>query len=247
MMLPFFVAQMVLAVAALAPADERIPTSTVVVFAADGESVRQSTGVLLDRDSRWLLASCHAVQGSKTLSVLFPLRVDGQLVTAPLPYQERRRRGQAIAAHVVAVDRRRDLAILELDSVPEEAIAVVFAAPPHVRDLVTLIGNPPDRNVLWQRSTAVVLGAGPRKWDYGDGQTVETTTLEVSVTAALADGYSGGPVFNRKRELAAVIAAEKERGSTTIYCIDTAAIRLFVLETQLRENWLAVRSLHWLR
>src|SRR5712692_10498889 len=95
--------------------------AAALVWAKNDALTAQGTGVLLDKRERLVATAWHLVGGHKNLHVLFPLYDDGRLLTGPLSYQERYKQGQTIRAKVIAADPARDLAILQLDSVPEGA------------------------------------------------------------------------------------------------------------------------------
>src|SRR5260370_29945276 len=142
-----------------------------LVWAKDDALTAQGTGVLLDRRERLMVTAWHLVGGQKNLHVLFPLYEDQHLLTAPLAYQERYKHGRTIRAKVVAADPARDLAVLQLDSVPDGVREVSFAveAPP-CDDGVYFVGNPQVKSILWGRRAGKVRGVGTKAWTLRTGQ-----------------------------------------------------------------------------
>jgi S1-C subfamily serine protease len=203
-----------------------------LVWAKNGALTAQGTGVLLDKKERLLVTAWHVVRGAQTLHVLFPLYEDRQLLTAPLPYQERSKRGQAIGACVVVSDPQRDLAVLQLESVPDGVREVPFAAAkPRPDDNVYFIGNPQVKNILWDRAVGQPLGVRPKTWTLRTGQEVSTEILEVETRTILDGGYSGGPVVNAANELVGVTLAAQEEKSRRVYCVEAGAVRRQLAES----------------
>ncbi len=203
-----------------------------LVWAKTDAGTSQGTGVLLDKRERLLVTAWHVVRGAATLHVLFPLYENRRLLTEPLPYQERSKHGQAIRAQVVAADPKCDLAILRLESVPDGARAVAFAAAaPRADDDVYFIGNPPAKNILWDRARGRASGVAQRTWTFPDGQEVGVEVLAVETAAGLETGFSGGPAVNAANELVGVTLAAAEEKSPRIYCAAAGAVRRQLVET----------------
>ena len=200
--------------------------SAALVWAKDGALTAQGTGVLVDRRERLVVTAWHVVGERKDLHVLFPLYEGQRLVTAPLPYQERYKRGQTLRARVVAADPARDLAVLQLDSAPDGVREVVLAGrAPRGDEEVYFIGNPQVKNILWDRGTGKVHWLGAKSWTFPTGQEVSLEVLEVETARALESGFSGGPVVNAAGELVGVTVAAREEKSPRVYCAPAGEVR----------------------
>jgi S1-C subfamily serine protease len=199
---------------------------TALVWAKTDALTAQGTGVLVDKQQRLVVTAYHVVGAGKELWVLFPLYDGRRLLTVPLPYQERCKHGEAIRARVVVADPRRDLAVLQLDSVPEDVREVVAATvAPRANDGIYFIGNPQAKNVLWDRAGGTAAGVRKCSWVFPSGQEVSVDVLEVETGAGLEAGFSGGPALNAAGELVGVTLAAAEVQSPRIYCAAAVAVR----------------------
>jgi hypothetical protein len=197
-----------------------------LVWAKEGALTAQGSGVLVDRRERLLVTAWHVVGGHKDLYVLFPLYEGRRLLTAPLPYQERYKRGLTIRARVVAAEPARDLAVLQLDAAPEGVREVALAAEALGREEeVYFIGNPQVKNILWDRGAGRARGLEPKSWTFPTGQEVSLGVLEVETERALESGFSGGPAVNTEGELVGVTLAAREEKSPRVYCAPVGEVR----------------------
>jgi hypothetical protein len=200
--------------------------SAALVWAKTDALTAQGTGVLVDKRERLVVTAWHLVRDQKNLHVLFPLYDEQHLLTAPLAYQERYKHGQTLRARIIAADPVRDLAVLQLDSVPQGAREVSFAADlPRNDDDVYFLGNPQVKNILWDRGAGKVRGIGVKNWTFPTGQEVSLGVIEVETARGLESGFSGGPVVNAAGELIAITIAAREEKSPRVYCAEAREVR----------------------
>ncbi len=200
--------------------------AAALVWAKFDTATAQGSGVLLDKRERLLVTAWHVVHGAKELHVLFPLYEDQKLIAEPLPYQERSKRGTAIRAHVVAADPKRDLAVLQLDTVPGGVREIALAtAVPETNDAIYFVGNPQAKNILWDRAVGKACGVAAKTWTFAAGQEVCVNVLEVETVRGLESGFSGGPAVNAAAELVGVTLALRAADSSRVYCADAGTIR----------------------
>ena len=205
---------------------------TVLLQARAGQRQIQGTGFLVDRERRLVLTTAHDLEEVRTLSVQFPRHEKGTLVTAPVSYQQRAQAGKAIQGKVMARDLKRDLALIQLESLPADARALTLArTSPTLRSPLLAIGNPPLRNVMWYRLPATCRSVDDQTLHYPDGREIVAKILQADLEEEPARGCSGGPVINTSGVVMAMVAAGKEQGSTTILCIEAATLRHFVEES----------------
>src|SRR5262249_42294049 len=137
----------------------------------------------------------------------------------------------AIKARVVATDLRRDLAILCLDRLPDEATGVELAEhAPKPGDTVYGVGNSgntgklPDQFVLWKqyqsKFTRSVFSTQPMR---NTGHTMDSWAVEVE--SQLDPGDSGGPLVDAQgRLLGVVYGTDDNRG----YAVAVDELRLLL-------------------
>src|SRR5262249_34803424 len=81
----------------------------------DQKLARMGTGFLVDRSRKLLVTNQHVVENQETVEVVFPLYQGGGVVADKKNYI---RYDRPIRGWVVAMDPKRDLAVIELEIVP---------------------------------------------------------------------------------------------------------------------------------
>jgi tetratricopeptide (TPR) repeat protein len=198
----------------------------------------KGTGWLLDRDARLLVTSYHVSGDEDTAEVVFPARKDGKLVTERTYYRDNkellRTTGLAVSARVLHRDKKRDLALLELKSVPREAVALPLAADsPSPGERVHSIGNRGDLEALWVYTAGAVRQVCRARDGYTwQGETLAKGALVVVAQAPINEGDSGGPMVNDCGELVGVAAAVRWAGPVTSVAIDVSEVKAFAEEAR---------------
>ena len=185
----------------------------------------QATGVLIDKNLRLAVTNEHVTKDSIWVDVFFPVRNrNDRFISKRHFYADRRNRGilYQLGYHtrgrVVAQNSDTDLAIIELDGLPETARHIEYNPSRSsysfmsVDDPVYIIGNPGGRD-LWRPKAGHF-----QKYDIHDG---------VHIKADAYYGNSGGPIFNKKGALLGVLAR------TNFDTMDTWAVPLQSIETLL--------------
>ncbi|HKI32569.1 MAG TPA: serine protease [Gemmataceae bacterium] len=120
----------------------------------DGEG----TGSLIDRENRLLLTDYHVVHGLLDFVALFPVYdKDGRPIRERDVYRAQARREDAIKGKVLAFDKTRDLALIQLDRVPDGVEALPLAkAEPQQGEHLHVVGTPGASGALWVYSFHIV-------------------------------------------------------------------------------------------
>ena len=213
-----------------ATADEnnyaKVLPSTVWIITSDADDKTSTgTGVFVDAERKLILTNAHVVGASRSAVVFFPEIKDGNATVKRSKYMANVLK-LASQGNVLAVDRRRDLALIELETVPERAVAITLAekhASPG--QAVDLIGNPGGSDVLFVYTGGTVRSVYDKKFksDHGEHEfrTVETQT-------PIRPGDSGGPVVNRRGELIALAQSFAPKLGLVSFCVDVSEIRKFL-------------------
>lgn len=163
------------------------------------------TGSLVDRQQRLILTNYHVVGDGDRVSVMFPIHERGKLIAEREQYIARVR-ADGIRGRVVARDRRRDLALIELDRLPDGVVPITLArdsAKPGQN--VHSVGNPGGSGALWVYTPGKVRQAYHKKWKAKLGDQVASFEAQVLETdSATNPGDSGGPLVNDRGELVGV-------------------------------------------
>ena len=191
----------------------------------------QGSGVLIDRDKRFVVTNAHVTGNAKWVEVFFPVPdLDEILIQSRdyyvTNYEFLERLGYATSGRVIAKDSARDLAIVELTGLPATAreIRHDFNPPlpltPRIGGTVHILGNPVERD-LW-------------RWTPGIYQGLDASWLFLN--ANVLDGNSGGPVLNAQGVLIGIISLSDD-------AVNAWAVRAKHIETLLN----TVSPVHALR
>jgi S1-C subfamily serine protease len=199
--------------------------STVLVASPAGVG----TGWIVDAEKKLVITNKHVVGKSDAANVIFPIYKDGQVVTDLTIYQQQNHR--AVKGKVIARDEKRDLALVELESLPEDVRALPLAKRSAAKDDAVLsIGNSGivaqagQQPTLWKMRTGKVAAKGFIKITYQNtGDKLEVSMINSSL--GTKSGDSGGPVVNSDGELVAVTSGG---GDGISLAVDITEVRTFL-------------------
>ncbi|HET6575489.1 MAG TPA: trypsin-like peptidase domain-containing protein [Fimbriiglobus sp.] len=217
---------------------EAVP-SVVWVHSARDRGLATGSGSLIDRGRQLVLTNYHVVEDNPRVKVFFPQFRDGRPVSEKSYYRDRADRF-AIRGRVVAVDKKADLAVIQLDRVPRGVKAIPIAATsPGPGETVHAIGNTGKSGALWGYVQGTVRQVYRKKWKARlDPNRVLTFEAKVIETDSPTNpGDSGGPLLNDKGELVGVT-----QGGAT----DAQLVSTFVDVSEVKQL-LATRPVHQLR
>jgi len=217
---------------------QRLLKSTVWVVvprsrdsATNRVQVATGSGSLVDRARRLVLTNYHVVgRDSEHVLVTFPVHQDGKTaaVAERAFYQNMIRNGRGIRGKVIAREPRCDLALIQLDTVPEDARQLPLAreSPSPGQD-VHSVGNPGQSGALWVYTPGKVRQVYHHQWHSGSGRDrLDLDARIVETQSPINRGDSGGPLVNNKGELV---------GVTQGHLLDAQQISLFIDVSEVRE------------
>ncbi len=207
-----------LAIAFLAPlavADEKsegakvykkaVP-SVVWIHSKRDAGLATGSGALIDKERRLVLTNYHVVLDTPSAKVFFPHFRDGSPVAERDYYRDRAKR-LAIDGKVIAVDKKADLAVVRIDSVPDGTEAIpLAAASPDPGDTVHSIGSAGKSDALFGYVKGSVRAVYKKDWK-AEVAPKRVATFEAKVVetdSPTNPGDSGGPLLNAKGELVGV-------------------------------------------
>ena len=171
----------------------------------------QGSGVLIDEELRLAITNHHVTKDNASVKVFFPVRDrHGNLIDERNFYLNKSnlgvlsRLGYAATGRIIAKEPKTDLAIVQLDGLPDTAREIEhnFNYSPYLRmdanEPVQIFGNPGGLK-LW-------------KWAAGFFQTVHQGLLKIH--AGTYKGNSGGPVINEQGTLIGIATLSNERTAT---------------------------------
>jgi HEAT repeat protein/S1-C subfamily serine protease len=210
---------------------KRLLKSTVyivsVITAPDGRYLSRGTGVLVDEAERLVITNEHVANDSAdSIAVMFPVLRSGSVpIKDPAFYDGQISKGKGIPVKLVRVERKRDLALLQLESLPEGVaplrLAAESASPGQA--IYSLGAQPKGSQGMWQNNPGVVRQVAPATWRYRDG--FERGCELIQSNMAINPGDSGGPVVNNRCALVGVNALSDPEARLVTGHIDLTEVR----------------------
>lgn len=199
--------------------------STTWVLSKNSEGTSSGTGVLVDAEKKLMITNAHVVGDSRSAVVFFcDLKNDRPVVEKKHYLDNVRKLG--VRGRVVAVDRKRDLALVELEKLPEFAKAIELAADSTgPGESIDSIGNPGASDALWVYTSGKVRSVYVKQFRTGAG---EHEFRVVETQSPLNTGDSGGPVVGQDGKLVGVVQAISKKGSLISYCVDITEVKEFL-------------------
>lgn len=187
------------------------------------------TGSLVDAKRKLVLTNHHVVEGYQgPVMVFFPVEKDGALVTDPNYY---RKKVPPISGRVVDSQSGVDLALVELESVPDGSREIQLAEKSAMpgEEVHSVAGLPQGSTGLWIFTTGAVRQVY-RRQAVLDKQLVDAMVMETQLP--INRGNSGGPVVNDSGELAGVVSWGQEEAKLVQCSIDVSEARKYLNETR---------------
>lgn len=167
-----------------------------------------STGTcwLADRERRLVVTNQHVVNKAKTIQVYFPVKKEGEWVTDLTHYL---RFVKPSNARVILSDVKSDLALLQLDRVPEgfRAFELAKRSPRQGSQLHTIAGKPLGSETMWVYTFGRVRQVGRGRTALGHFTRIVQAQMEFN------KGNSGGPIVNDSGQLVAVVEGYRKRAA----------------------------------
>ncbi len=199
--------------------------STVWVLAKKSGETSSGTGVLVDSERKLVVTNFHVVGDSRNAVIFFPEVTDGAPIVSRQHYLKNVKR-LGTRGSVIAIDRKRDLALIELDKLPENAQAIELAEESiGPGSDVQSIGNPGSTEALWVFTSGTVRAVYQKKFRTGAG---EHDFKVVETQSPINSGDSGGPVMNDEGKLVAISQAIAPKARLVTYSVDVSEVKEFM-------------------
>lgn len=195
-----------------------------IEYVQDGMSgTKWGTGWVYDIERRLIVTNEHVVHGFDTATVFFPQEVDGELQHDPQWYVSS---GVRFAGNVLDRSTARDLALIQVEGLPDNAVALRLAekSPLSGERLFALGSLPEGSEGLWILSTGEVRQVYRRSHANGHFARVVETQLPTN------RGNSGGAVVNDQLEVVAVVEGHQLNARLVSIFIDVNEVREYLDE-----------------
>ncbi len=201
-----------------------LKATTWVLAKTDG-AISSGTGVLVDAEKKLVITNFHVVGEARTAVVFFPDFKDDKLIVEKKHYTENVKK-LSVRGRVLAADRKRDLALIELDRLPAGVEALPLAAESITPgEDIQSVGNPGASGALWVYNSGTVRTIYQKQFRTGAG---EHDFMVVETQSPVNSGDSGGPVVSDKGELVAIAQATSRKGSLISYNVDISEVKAFM-------------------
>lgn len=204
--------------------------STTWVLAKNSDGTSSGTGVLIDAERKLVITNAHVVGDARNTVIFFAdLDDDGRPEAERKHYLDNVSK-LGIRGRVLGVDRKRDLAIIELSKLPEGAQAIEMAASSiGPGEEVQSIGNSGSSGVLWVYTSGTVRTVPyVKQFRTGAG---EHDFKVVETQSPINRGDSGGPVVNEEGQLVAIAQSISPKARQVSYCVDITEVKAFLSST----------------
>ncbi len=188
---------------------QRVLKSTVWILGNKSRGISSGSGSLVHLQQRLVLTNDHVVDDANEVLVFFPVHKAEQLITEPLHYVGDKSLGTK--GKVVARDSAHDLALVQLESLPEgsRALSLARTSPSPGHNVHSIGASGVDgrtgKGTLWRYTPGQVKQV--YRHEYTDSSRKKRDTYVVETTSPVNPGDSGGPVVNDRVQLVAVVAA----------------------------------------
>jgi HEAT repeat protein/S1-C subfamily serine protease/uncharacterized Zn finger protein (UPF0148 family) len=167
------------------------------------------SGSLVSRKYRLVMTNVHVVGNkAESLTIYFPENENGQLVVRKDEYKKKK----GIRGRVVMKEERADLALIQLESLPEGVRPISFGKGRSLRQAqqVHSVGNPGASRALWIYSPGKVRSFFHDKWKIMDEDTHKFVNYDadrLETDSPINPGDSGGPLVDDRGALVGVAHA----------------------------------------
>ncbi len=187
-------------------------------------------GVLIDSQKRWVLTASNGLKPNQRVGVCFPLKnKSGELIAEREAYREPvalHRAGVWHVGRVLACDESRDLAMIQLDSLPKNALALLLAPrDAAIGDAVQSVSHPLGLDFAWVHSSGTLRQRGSIELTRDASKSVRSNLLQLPVQGNSA----GGPVLTKRGEIIGVLS-RKEGANLVAYAATLDEVRAFLAE-----------------
>lgn len=212
--------------------------ATVWIQSNRGSALASGTGSLIDRRRHLILTNYHVVGDVDRVNVFFPYYETGRPTpVAEKEFYQRRARELAVRGRVVARDKQADLALIQIDKVPEGAHALTLAPrSPSPGEPVHSVGNPGQSGALWVYTPGKVRQVYHKRWRAKlDSGIVNFEAQVVETDSPTNPGDSGGPLVNDRAELVGVTQGGSVDAQSLSLFVDVSEVKRFLATRAVRE------------
>ena len=194
-------------------------------------TARIGSGTLIDVKDRLIITNYHVVGDDPSVYILFPdLDKSGNPINDRTAYTDKIRAGAAPKGKVLTRDPKRDLALIQVDTIPKDTHAIRLAKDGvGASDNIHCIGNSGLSGGLFDYCPGSVRNVAQRRGRPKDSD-FEINCKMVEHTAPINKGQSGGPVLNDAGDLVAVTQGQvsADNANSISLAVDLSEVKEFL-------------------
>ena len=171
-----------------------------------------ATGWIVDAKRRWLITNLHVVGEQDRVEAFFVVEKEGRPIAERQYYLENQKKlhenGRAVRGKVILRREKSDLALIELDNLPDGIRALPLCdRSPAPGENVHSIGNRQDAEALWLYTAGTVRQRGNLSDGYfWRGKKIAAEVPCLIVQSPINQGDSGGALVNDRAEVVGVLS-----------------------------------------
>jgi Flp pilus assembly protein TadD len=188
----------------------------------------QGYGCLVDREHRLLLTSAETLGGTlREAEAIFPVYEDGKIKPRRDYYLKQ---APHVPGTVVETDIKHDLALLQLESVPDDSQPLTIAkSSPKENDKVLLLVDPGGKSQAWFQRSSTVRSVGDQVLTAPSTTRVIARMIETALDSKLGKAAGGAAMVNETGELVGIVTSASIAKSS-LCAIDVDEIRPFLAD-----------------
>lgn len=220
---------------------KKVVRSAVFIVTPARGGIGMGSGSLVDIEQRIVITNYHVVGEAEWVFVQFPIDDDkGKMITDKKVYLGRIREEKALKAKVLKTDKKRDLAILKLETAPPAgtpALPLATREPGRGAE-VWNVGSPGAVEQVFSITRGTVRAIGHEKFDVSGGDGSEGFTIDARIITTdnpTNQGDSGGPLINAAGEMVGVTQSGKLGGTVKLvsHFVDVSEVKTFLKENKI--------------
>jgi S1-C subfamily serine protease len=219
---------------------KKVVRSAVFIVTPARGGIGMGSGSIVDLEQRIIITNYHVVGDAEWVFVQFPIDDDkGKMITDKKVYLGRIRDEKALKAKVLKTDKKRDLAILKLETAPPPgtpALPLATKEPGRGAE-VWNVGSPGAVEQVFSITRGTVRAVAHEKFPVGGGDD-EPFVVEarmITTDNPINQGDSGGPLVNAAGEMVGVSQSGKLGGTVKLVSnfVDVSEVKTFLKENKI--------------
>ena len=154
---------------------------------------KPGNGFLFDREERLVLTANRLVDQKPEVEFAFSIVENGKVLTRKFEWLSKAKNGKTVKGRLLIADPDRDLAVVQLDSVPDTARTQTGQDQGGASAAVRFLGAGGRTDVAWSGMGSNVEKVSPCKMDLGNNKTATNQMIELAAQRGPARAWVEAP------------------------------------------------------